>query len=191
MPAHNNIELHIKKVTATFSKKPKVCSDVIECIIRLRRNDRSKIYYKKFSDHLENDLSTILEHMNTRWLISICDTIADFGETDALRSQALSIVVFANMMKITETGMALVNDPSWNRAKEKELVKAKHFHNGMTTFGLESGDMMKNMMQRIEKDLDSSDHLSQIWKVILKRIKHNETLFLTKLNKKNKSHKFL
>ena len=160
----------VKKNSILFkSNKLELFGKIYFMIVASRRN------YDTFSDEeflsiVKNNIDEICDTFNTRWLISVCDTIAD-SKTE-LAPRAMMIVVFVNMIKLWGTDCYLRGKADLNKVSDLQPHKGGSIHelwDGVTTFGLGRGDMFNNMINRYIIILEEYPVLCKIFKTILKR----------------------
>lgn len=155
--------VHItKQITMTFTDQ------VIDMIKSIRRDDKRHKYADLLT--LLYDNQSKIKDLNTRWMVSVCDTIADKDLVDG--PAAMLIVVYANMVKLTET-WRYINLETLNRTRldhiNSDEIKVFPLWDGMTTFHLRHGDMTRNMIKRIYTATDRNIILKIIWSEVLHR----------------------
>jgi len=144
-----------------------------------RNTEKNRIEFKRI---IQKNIKKICKNLNTRWLISICDTYVDYGNPIEARN-ALIITVFTNMEKLGQTYFHMF-DLKINNEKIKKLRDEPPFElwDGMTSFHLKKGDLTSNMFRRIDWCLKETPELHLIFKTVLTRIKKNDTI-LGNINK--------
>ncbi len=152
---------NITAVRSEFVGKPEVCHQLVKHIIYCRRNIDTKHNYTEFCRLLEQYADTLLEHMDVRWLISICDTLADYG-TPLERSIAMNIVCVIQSTNITTTVLSTCADSSMLGARMVTDVKYPTW-GGMITCDMYTGDTIYNMMCRLDRVIAQHSLLNSIW----------------------------
>lgn len=180
-----NINNHIEHTKKEFCGQPQVCFEVARLIILIRRKQNIANNYAEFQK-LSTEYSNVLcNSMTTRWLVSVLDTISDYGEQHQ-KAGALSVSVFVNMLIVSDTIMDSL---------EASEVPSKPFDtNNSTKYGCmmlntQTGDNVYNFIQRINLAAGSCDLVSSIWREIHGRIKNTENS-LSLLKKIHKGNKF-
>lgn len=160
--------------------------DVQKLIIQLRRGNDIENNWGKFRQIVTENSEEICLKFNTRWLISICDTFADYGDEIEKRN-ALLISVIGDMEKLFASRLLLF-DIQFNEVKYDKLKKAKAqpLWDGMTSFNIQKGDMTNNLFKRVRNMLKATPVISEIFETVLSRITHNDT-FLADLNRYHKN----
>jgi len=157
-------------------------------IIAFRRSGEA-YDYSSFKNFLYDNQEKISE-LNTRWLVSICDTIVDgeliTGDNPAEASRAMLITTFINTIKLCATDQLLYNQEfSERNLKEVRTKKpAPELWDGVVIFRPDHniGDMTWNLFKRIKLCLKSSPLLANIFKVVVKRVEEGNNP-LSDLNK--------
>ena len=157
-----------------FSGAPEILKTVLECIIKSRREIDTEATTKLFKDTVEKNLDTVLT-MNTRWLISVCDTYADCGnETE--RSNATMVSLMFNQIKLFDTYLSLVVD---HRIDGKKIpnYRTKPQWGGMWGFNINQGDMVENLINRVNTNLSSTPVIHKIWLRIMDGVADSNNSF--------------
>ena len=143
-----------------FSGAPEVLKTVLECIVKSRRNIEPDATGKLFKETVENNLDTVLT-MNSRWLVSVCDTYADCGD-ELESSNATMVSLMFNQIKLCGTVLDLVMDSRINGNKLNNY-NTKPLWDGMWGFNVLKGDMVENLIQRMDKNLSATPTIHKIW----------------------------
>lgn len=141
---------------------------IYSMIVASRRN------YDTFSDEeflsiVENNIDEICDTFNTRWLISVCDTIAD-SKTE-LAPRAMMIVVFVSMIKLWGTDCYLRGEVDLDKVSDLHYEQGNihELWDGITTFAIGGGDMFNDIIKRSIFTLKEYPFLCKIFETILKR----------------------
>jgi hypothetical protein len=116
-------------------------------------------------------MPTLLEHLNVRWLLSVCDTIVDIGSPHQ-SAVAMNIVQCINRCNLDATIVINAVDGRLDGNKLAREIKAPTW-GGMICADVPTGDMLHNMMMRLERVVQSDDILYRIWKRI-KELSRNQ-----------------
>jgi hypothetical protein len=160
--------------------------DVIQpLIVNLRRKVDLEENWALFREQVEGNTEAVCEGLNTRWLISVCDTYVDMGN-EIERRNAMLIVTLVNMEKV---GQSYVN---WRLNYEAPFTMPEaheprkiQLWDGMTSMHLVIGDVTNNLFRRMEMLLADTPHLRAIYHAVLARIATHDTI----LGAMNKYHK--
>ena len=151
-------------------------NDIKTLIIYLRRRKNIKDNWQKFKYLVENDPDFTCSALNTRWLVSVADTFADYGD-ELERRNALYISMLANFEKLAATRL-LMYDLTINTQKLKKLKKNFNvpLWDGMHSFNINRGDMMNNLFFRIRRMMKETPVLADIFETVLNRMITNDTV---------------
>lgn len=164
---HEDISVNIKHLRKEFIGKPQVCYKVASHIVHLRRKPELHRHQYEFNRLIEEYMDVLLEHLDVRWLLSICDTYVDIG--DSHRSAvAMNIVQCVNGTNLHLTIIANVENGNLDPSKLTKERKAKTW-GGMITADIPNGDMIYNMMTRLNCVVKEDELLNKIWCEIKRR----------------------
>ena len=143
-----DIDDNIQAVRQEFIGKPEVCHTLVSTIIHIRRDPKNSEKRKQFNELLETYIDLFLQEMDIRWLLSICDTLVDIG--DPLTSAtAMNVVQCINRCNLDTTILANAVDGRLDTNKLSQELKYETW-GGMITADVPSGDMIYNMMNRLD-----------------------------------------
>jgi hypothetical protein len=132
--------------------------------IRELRNRRSITEnFNKFDTAVRLNVIGIAEHFNSRWIVSIADTYADFGEPQIVRSNAMLISLFVNMIRLGET--------VYNGCTPMKLVTIGHMYDGLTYMHYDKQDTLLNLSKRINRIMDYTPVLEPLWYAVVEKAK--------------------
>jgi len=151
--------------------------DIEELIIKLRKGKEKEKSWSAFQTLIENNLKEVCSLLDTRWLVSICDTYTDYGDP-VIRRNAMLVVQTANFEKLWATHL-LMYDVKLNQEKLNKLKKHKiiPLWDGMYSFNINHGDMTNNFFARVDKLMKETPVIETIYKTVIQRIKENDTVF--------------
>ena len=147
----------------------------------LRKKNNTKENWKQFQSIVENNLHQVCDSLDTRWLVSVCDTYVDYGNPLEQRN-AMFVSLVANMEKIWATHLLMFD--IWPNPKKLDALKADRIiplWDGMYSFNINHGDMANYLFTRMEKLLEDTPALKQIFETVKKRMLENGTV-LANLN---------
>jgi len=178
---------HLARLREEFAGKPEACFQVVKQIVYLRRNIDQEKSWHRFKELVETYIDLYVKHLDTRWLVSICDTYADFG-TPLERSNAILISTLVNMTKICETLRVVCVDPEFDLHKVKTQKRAPLW-DGMSTYLVKAGNMTRNLFSRISIVVKSTPVLEKIWIRIFEKLQTDDTV-LKQLNELHRGRSF-
>lgn len=139
----------------------------------LRRGISTGTVYAQFRRLWEGHGDLLLEILDTRWLISACDTICDHASDPAEKQSAVLVSLFANTVKLAESerlGLDTTGTP-------RPVPRGTALFDGMTAFVAGKGDMPANLLKRLEQGLDSSSISGAIGREVVTRCLGHDTVF--------------
>jgi len=167
-------EQNIQAVKAEFVGKPLVCHELIKTIIYLRRKIDMADNTSRFFDLWENYHETLLKELDTRWLLSVVDTVIDIGD-DLEAAVAMNISQCINQCNIHTSLLINCVDGRLDANKLQREMKAPTW-DGMITVDVPTGDMVHNMMTRMDEIISREPWLNDIWQEIKNRLRTQENL---------------
>lgn len=149
--------------------------EIKSLIVCLRRQKDLDIHWPRFTILVHDNLDQICTTCDTRWLVSITDTFANYG-TPIERRNAMFVSIVANFEKLWATNL-LMYDVHFNQAKLKRLKKNRiiPLWDGMYSFNINRGDMTNNLFGRVYSLLEDTPVIRKIFDTVLERIKSNDT----------------
>ena len=161
---HTDIKLNCAQVRREFVGKSEVCHQLAQHIIHLRRDIDVDYHWREFEYIIHTHWPILEQELDVRWLLSCADTIVDHGTIEQ-SGIAMSMTMCINSINILYTGLLMCGSAKLN----PHLGQKKPTWGGMITADLYDGDMMFNMMTRMNKVVDKDIMCAKIWHAI----KHN------------------
>jgi hypothetical protein len=164
-----DLKENIKDAKRAFIGKPRVCHEIVKSIIHLRRGIEVEYHTEKFYSLLDKYQDVLISEFDTRWLISLCDTIVDTGN-DIDSSSAMTVVLIVNGLNIQAILLEIAgaNQPSRDQVRN---TSGRKTWDGMLSAFPTKGDMVFNMMTRAEKNISRSALVLPIWQEIKNRFR--------------------
>jgi len=169
-----NTDKNIEAVKAEFVGKPLVCHELVKHIILLRRGIDTDINSEIFFDLWETYHETLLTELDTRWLLSVVDTAIDVGD-DLESAVAMNISQCINQCNIHTSLLVNAVDGRLDGNKLQREMKMPTW-DGMITVDVPTGDMIHNMMIRMDKVIATEPWLNDIWCELKNRLRTQENL---------------
>lgn len=167
---------NIAAIRNEFIGKPEVCHTLAGVIVHLRRGTKDKDYKQMFLDILDRYTDVIVKHYDIRWLLSICDTFVDIGD-DVTSAVAMNIVQCINRCNLDSTILVNVVDGRLDGNKLAQELKVPTW-GGMITADIPTGDMIYNMMNRLDKVVSKHNLLWLIWVEIKARSRQDQNVVM-------------
>ncbi|AXK79673.1 hypothetical protein DW352_03550 [Pseudolabrys taiwanensis] len=142
-------------------------------IANLRNRREAEENWKSFEVIVQANLSWIVDDFSSRWLVSICDTYADYGSQTSRRN-ALLISLFINMMRLSDS---LYEDKDIRLERIQQIKTGwPPFYSEMHALHIDQQDTLLNLMKRLTRALQDDDVLHPIFLALLRRAKANDNL---------------
>ncbi|MEA2953360.1 MAG: hypothetical protein QOJ96_2880 [Alphaproteobacteria bacterium] len=186
---HGDLAAHFANFRPDFVGQPELCFAHAQLIVLLRREIDLEQNVPAFLNLWRDEAAFLAKHLNSRWLISACDTFADYG-SGFQRATALILAAMINTIKLCETERIALRDPTIVPEKY-EIVEDAHrrqthieLWDGVTAYSCRDGDMPRNLFRRIIATADEDPALGIIARALICRAVEGNNLFgrLAKLN---------
>ncbi|MDP0929557.1 polysaccharide pyruvyl transferase family protein [Paracoccus onubensis] len=175
-PKGKDIPSHFATLREEFATKSELLFYHAALISLLRRGLESAPAFRCFQEIWIKETDFLLRELNSRWLVSACDTFADHAQDVVDRSLAMTGVLFANTVKLYETE----NWATGRRGIAQEyraVVSQTPLFDGMTVFGIGSGDLMHCMQKRLAATAGQERVVSKILSELFSRMHAHDTVF--------------
>ncbi|MBO1531098.1 hypothetical protein J3492_07695 [Psychrobacter sp. F1192] len=123
-------------------------------IVLIRRGFKVDEEFKKFEQLWYEHKEFLIQKLNTRWLISACDTFIDHSDDDYLKSLLMNAVILVNTIKmqeseryLTATENAKADDSRYSSLQNERLA----LFDGIAGFAVGTDDTLRNMRWRLDK----------------------------------------
>lgn len=157
--------------------------DTKKLIVALRRKKNPETNWPIFKKFTKKNINIICEDFDTRWLVSIADTYADYGNEIEKRN-AMYISLIANFEKLWATKLLMydieLNSKKLKKLKENTVIP---LWDGMYSFNINRGDMVNNLFGRLKELMKETPVLNQIYNTVLNRLTIHENSVLGTLSK--------
>jgi hypothetical protein len=171
-----SLDEHIRAVREEFIGQPELVFYHAALIVKIRREIDLAETLEAFRGLWELTGSGLLTLLNSRWLVSALDTLADHGRPEE-RGAAMAIATFVNMLKLAETEYRLVSQPEYDPAKvEQNFRQYPVLWDGIRVFHLPDDNTFANMVQRLRRILASHLLLKLLFETLLNAIVCEDTL---------------
>lgn len=181
-----NTDEHLKALQQELAGTSPETVALVTSIVYLRRNTNPDENWAEFQRLMAAHHETIIDELDTRWLVSICDTYADKGG-DIEAIQGLLISTFCNLIKLGDTFKLVCVDPSCDEVKLQ--IQPQELWDGMTSYLVCAGDMPRNLINRLNSRMGTNPVFRKLWTTVLSRVARSEN-FLTSLGRLNTRNPF-
>lgn len=175
-----DMQENIDLVRREFAEKPEVCHKLVEHIIYLRRNVDTDHHWAEFNNLIENYLDVLIKEYDVRWMLSILDTMVDYG-TPVQKATAMTVVAFTKSIAISFSLLDSAMDGKLDIDKIKSGFKSGDIVKRPTVEGLSScdvynGDTLSYLNKRLNATAELDPTVDAIWREIKSRLKENQQL---------------
>ena len=167
---------HLRALRPEFAGLPELCFLHAELTVKIRRGVEPAKSLETFFLLWRREARFLSRHLNSRWLISALDTFADYGDATQ-RPLALTQVAFFNVVKLAETEHLLLGSgPARDALKRVAHSDPMPLWDGMESYNVKKGDMLRNMLERMRREAASDPALAQILEALIERAEGGNTL---------------
>lgn len=137
-------------------------------IIRLRKGLDVEASWRQFHCDVQENMADVIECANSRWLVSILDTYADFGDAEERRAALLvTLLVTFDRFEATIDG-AKPFSRMWD---------------GLWTMGTNGrADAHRNLFRRIGKVMEDTPSIDPLFRMVLTKALQDPRCILNRLN---------
>lgn len=166
-----DLKEHIENLKQEFVGQPELSHFHASLIVLIRRDIDVQKNYETFKALWFSETEFLLKNLNTRWLISACDTFIDYDDDTTLQAILMNAIVLINTIKMQETEHILCK----TQLNEHEQKHAQLQHervalfDGTSAFAVGTDDTLRNMRWRLDK-ICSHHELGQIVIEIFERL---------------------
>lgn len=154
---------HIENLKQEFVGQPELTHFHASLIVLIRRDIDVQKNYEKFKALWLTERDFLLNNLNTRWLISACDTFIDYDDNVTLQAILMNAIALINTIKMQETEHILCETQlNENEQKRSQLQSERvALFDGTSAFAIGTDDTLRNMRWRLDKICDHHE-LGQI-----------------------------
>lgn len=175
MSRSREFESHISELEYEFGGKPRFLHVHSALIVAIRRQINLEWTLGEFRRLWAAKASELVQMLSLRWLVSATDTFADYPSDECERSVALMVTLFVNTIKLVETERHI--EGAKNEILPVKETRGVNLFDGLTAFRIKKGDMLENLLSRMDKLSASSMPCSLILQEAMKRIIKGPTTF--------------
>jgi hypothetical protein len=161
---------------AEFSSKSRLSFLLACAIVALRRAPQNERARKLFHRILDEHGAHVVTELSLRWLVSLCDTLVDCGQTPAQIAIGFAGSAIANTVKLYETERVVFSPPRpW--PPTKQYGHGGKLFGGMQTFSYKKGDMIDNLLERAFKAAEHDTVSGMILLEIMARLQYENSAY--------------
>ena len=163
---------HLRTMASGAAGRPFILFYHMGLIVHIRRDIEAELNWVRFDRLWRGHTDLLLKRLNSRWLTAACDTIVDCSDDPTERSAALAGTVLSGIVKLYETERRASGQTSTNY----EPVQKALLYDGLHGFSIGNGDMVKNLVHRINRPASPNAVAVRILQVLLQRARDNDTV---------------
>lgn len=144
---------HIENLKKEFVGQPQLTHYHASLIVLIRRDIDAQKNYEKFKALWLAETEFLLKNLNTRWLISACDTFIDYDEDMTLQAILMNAITLINTIKLQETEHILCEIQLNEHEKKRTQLQHERvaLFDGTSAFAVGTDDTLRNMRWRLDK----------------------------------------
>ena len=148
-----DLKQHIEQLKDEFVGQPVLNHYHASLIVLIRREVDTTENYAKFKALWLRERDFLLRSLNTRWLISACDTFIDFEEDQLLKAILMNAVMLINTLKLQETERYLCDQPTEVCKEKRDRLPHERvtLFDGTSAFVVGTDDTLRNMRWRLDQ----------------------------------------
>ncbi|WMS43219.1 polysaccharide pyruvyl transferase family protein [Acuticoccus sp. MNP-M23] len=169
-----NLDRKLEILWAEFQSRPIICWIHAALTVHIRRGINAEINAARFFRLWERHGDILLRELDSRWLVSACDTIIDISKDPAQRALALNGSMLVNTVKLYETERILIGQEA---SPYKISEESRTLFDGISKFGAGRGNMILHLQQRM-LDVSSDGSLAaSLVRELARRLARHDTVF--------------
>lgn len=170
-----NLDEHFQMLYREFAGRPLVLYYHAFLIVMLRRGMDTHGMWCKFWELWTAEKEFLCCHLDSRWLVSACDTVIDHSDDPGEVAYASTGTLFANTVKLYETERFCLgrDGPCTDYRPVTDRIP---IYDGMSAFAVGHGDMIANLANRIRRLRDRCV-MSRVACELLERTCRHDTVF--------------
>lgn len=151
--ADKNLQQHTENLKKEFIGQSELNYHHALLILLIRRGVEVNKNFEQFQQLWRQEYDFLVKNLNTRWLISACDTLIDHSDDHHLTALLMNAVVLVNTVKLQESERFLTAaehsiDSSRHHSLQNERLP---LFDGVAGFAVGTDDTLRNMRWRLDK----------------------------------------
>jgi hypothetical protein len=177
--SENDLQEHLNNLRKEFHGTTELEYYHAKLNVLLRRDFQTEETFRKFTELWDAEHDFLIEHLNTRWLISAADSFIDHHSDPLTRAYAFTAVTLVNTCKVYESERFACKtqttppDPQQIEALQNERIP---LFDGTSALVIGTDDTLRNMYWRLDS-LQENIPTSLILKELFRRVNTHETAF--------------
>ncbi len=177
VPAEGGFPAKMAMLQNEFAGQSQLAFYHAALVVMIRRKIDIEPSVERFRDLWRDATGDLCAVLSSRWLVSACDTFMDYGRGPE-RALGMAGALFANTVKLYETER-LATTGRESVPTYKAIAPASPLYDGLTSFMIGEGDMVKNLMQRTANTISCypTFPVAQIVATLVARARANDTVY--------------
>lgn len=170
----SDLDEHLKMLMREFTGSSLLAFYHAYLTVNIRRQIHTKRNIRKFFYLWKKESEFLTRHLSSKWLISACDSIIDYSHDQKEKSIAIATILFMKTIKLYESEKTMYSQirKEGYYSNPKDVLFDK-----WTAYCAKGGDLVKNMIQRVNENKDPS---KVSWKILLEflsRVHQYDTVY--------------
>lgn len=171
-----DISAHMESLREEFATKSELLFYHAALICLIRRGIETSEAFARFTIIWDEEADFLRRELDSRWLVSACDTFADHAQNPTIRALAMTGSILVNTVKLYETEN-WATGRSGQDLNYRAITLRTQLYDGISAFHIGSGDLVSNMQKRLSALTDSPHAISVILSELFKRMHLHDTVF--------------
>jgi hypothetical protein len=171
---------HLDQVESEFGGRDQLSFLHAALIVLIRREISLPSSLAAFQNLWDADSERLCHRLDLRWLVAACDTFADHAASEVDAVRALLASTLTNTVKLYETERRLTGSVAISRNMIETSAEDTPWilFDGLTRFGIERGDMVRQLLNRLENaNADRNDPVQRLTVEVINRVLSGPTVF--------------
>lgn len=170
---------HLDMIAREFSGRSALELHHAQVIVCLRRGIDVPRMTQRFRELWADEEAFLTRALDSRWLVSACDTIADHSGDRGERQVAVSASLLMATLKLYETERLLRDREQgrWTLLPDKLEPGLVPLFDGLSAYRVGGGDMVANLLQRVRAVYGVQTLAARLLAELLRRAHRFDTVF--------------
>lgn len=174
-----SIETHFEELRKEFVGASELLYYHAKLIVLIRREANLKKNIQLFEKLWKNEISFLIDNLNTRWLVAAADTFVDHTHNAENKAYAMACSCLINTIKLNETErflQRLENNKDIEQRHQQLTQERVALFDGVSAFSVGTDDTLRNMKWRLDS-ISSQSPCYKILQEIFRRLQEENTVY--------------
>lgn len=175
-PRAGDLSVHIAMLREEFATRSELLFYHAALISLIRREIDTSHAFLRFRAIWTEETDFLRRELDSRWLVSACDTFADHAPNPTVRALAMAGSILVNTVKLYETE----NWATGRRGQDlpyRAVTLQTQLDDGLSVYQIGSGDLIRNMRNRLRAMPIPEHPISAILAELFRRLHMQDTVF--------------